>query len=66
MTKEEVTGTATIRSPQWSENNSIDSIMKYVRHAKSDEDAIHNLKLELQAHEKRLTTWQLLKLLLKK
>lgn len=44
----------------------IEEAIDYVFKAKTEKDAVYNIKKILRKHEKRLTTWQLIKLLLNK
>lgn len=55
------TATYTIRKYDYP----IDEFVDFVFKATSEEDAVHNAKLILEAYKKRLTNWELIKLLLK-
>jgi hypothetical protein len=56
--------TYTNSKPVFSDNRIEEEIMKYVRYASSDKDAIHNLRFELKEYKKSLKFWELIKLLL--
>jgi len=67
MNKKELTSTTTSVNPlRFSEDKIIEEIMKFVRYAETDLDAIHNLKIELKVYDDRKTFWQIVRLLLNK
>lgn len=51
---------------KYSEDNTENSIMRFVRHANNDEDALHNLRLELKEHDRKKTALQCFKMFLSK
>ena len=51
-------------NPKYSDNKIEENIMRFVRHASSDEDALYNLRIELEEYKKRIKFKELIKLML--
>jgi len=56
--------TTTTFKNEYPEDNIENSIMRFVRYASNDKDALHNLRLELKEYDKRKTAWQCFKMLI--
>lgn len=57
--------TFTLTPHKYSENETEEEIMEWVRHATSDKDALHNLRVILQNYDRRKSFWTKLKQLIK-
>lgn len=58
--------TFTHNKPKWSENRIEETIMRFVRYASSDSDALYNLRIELEQYKKSIKFWELIKLIFNK
>lgn len=58
--------TYTANPNKYSDNKTEEEIMKFVRYAKLDSDALHNLRVELKEYDRRKTAWQCFKMFLSK
>jgi len=59
-----VTSTSTISTSKYP--RIIQEFVDFVYNAKSEKDAVHNIKVLLESYKKRLTVWELIKLLFNK
>jgi len=65
MKEKFVTYSATISTSKYN-NSTLDDIADFVYGAKDEKEAIENAKRILKRYERRLTAWQLIKLLFNK